>query len=232
MWCSHAELTRSRELLGAYAGGSRSGQDRGASIRGILATLKSKSGSANRFSQIEAFERDYPAFLLALASGIRTGLDPLSALCGCELLFADDSRIKRELRMVAQMIQRGDSEEEAIRKFASEIAHPDIELFRTAFIFARKHGASLADTLRRLARVTRQRQSFRRKMRAAVAMQRVSALGISVCTMVIAMIQVLGNPEALRIAWHNPVGMQALGAGAFLVLVGFLWMLTLTRTQI
>ena len=179
-----------------------------------------------------SFERDYPALLLSLASAVRAGLDPFAALCKCEELFPAQSVMKRELRDLKKIVEQGEGEDAAITKFARHVAHPDLKLFRSAFIIARKEGASLAESLQRLARVTRLRQSFRRKIRAAVAMQKMSALGITLCTIAIALIQGLTNPEAFLTAWENALGRHALLGGVSLVCVGLLWMITLTRSRL
>lgn len=187
---------------------------------------------AKMFKAAESFERDYPALLLSLASGVRTGLDPFVALCTSRELFPVQSQMHRELSAVAEAAAQGKSEEESIRAFAASVPHPDLELFRAAFILARREGASLAEALQRLARVTRQRQSFRRKMRAAVAMQKLSAIGIALCTLVIGIMQAGANPAAFQLALAHPVGSRALIGGVCLVVIGLLWMLSLSRSRL
>jgi tight adherence protein B len=187
---------------------------------------------AMEFKAAESFERDYPALLLSLASGVRTGLDPFVALCTSKELFPASSQMHRELSAVAEAAAQGKSEEESIRAFAASVPHPDLELFRAAFILARREGASLAEALQRLARVTRQRQSFRRKIRSAVAMQKLSAIGIALCTVVIGVMQACTNPAAFQLALAHPIGSKALIGGVCLVVIGLLWMLSLARSRL
>lgn len=180
----------------------------------------------------ESFEKDYTALLLSLASGVRTGLDPLVALTRSSELFGEDSEVGHEVKLLADRIERGEREEKAVGMFGATIDHPDVRLFRAAFILSRREGSSLAECLQRLAKVTRQRQSFRRRMRAAVAMQKLSAVGIAVCTVVIGIIQVGANPTAMITAWNHPIGSKAIMAGVSLVLLGLVWMLRMTRARI
>jgi len=184
------------------------------------------------FARAASFEKDYTALLLSLASGVRTGLDPLSALCASSDLFASDSEIKKELEKLKIQIDDGASEESAVKGFASSINHPDIRLFTTAFILARKEGSSLSECLQRLAKVTRQRQSFRRKVRGAVAMQRLSAFGIGGCTIVIGLIQYTTNPEAMIQAVNHPLGFKTLAIGMGLITFGLVWMLNMSKSKI
>lgn len=193
----------------------------------IQGTLKKSA-----FTRAEGFEKDYTALLLALASSVRTGLDPLVALSNSEELFEPRSEVRKELRALREGLERGGREDGVIRSFASTIDHPDVALFRSAFLLARREGSSLAECLQRLARVTRQRQSFRRKIRGAVAMQKLSAIGIAGCTVAIGAIQALTNPAAIKAALAHPLGQRGLGLGVLLVLVGVGWMLRMGRSKI
>jgi Flp pilus assembly protein TadB len=179
-----------------------------------------------------SFESDYTALLLSLASAVRTGRDPLSALEDSPGLFNAKSEVRREIEILKSALERGATEDDAVKNFGSSIDHPDVKLFTTAFILARREGASLAESLQRLARVTRQRQSFRRKTRAAVAMQKLSAFGISGCAIVICVIQGLSNPEGIMEAFHNPLGVKLLSCGVFLIVGGLLWMLRISAQKV
>ena len=184
------------------------------------------------FSRAEHFERDYPPFLIALASSVRTGLDPLDALLGTTALFPKNAVLSKEIEKSRQLVDGGAQEVEIINSFAATIRHPDLPLFRTAFILSRQQGTSLAECLHRLAKVTRQRQSFRRKIKAAVALQKLSAIGIGLCTIVIVIIQCLSNPAALETALSHPTGQRLLSLGMLLVLAGLFWVFNLARPRI
>ncbi len=184
------------------------------------------------FKRAEAFEKDYTAFILSLASGVRTGLDPLVALSQSQALFRAESEIAKEIGKFNQSIERGDSEDSAVRNFAASINHPDLDLFRTAFILARKEGSSLGGCLQRLARVTRQRQSFRRKIKAAVAMQKLSAFGIAGCAVVIGIMQYVSNPDGFQKALVHPLGFKIVCLALTLICGGIVWMLALTRNRL
>lgn len=178
------------------------------------------------------FENDYAPFLISLASSVRSGLDPLDALRQAEFLFPKEGELGQELHCLNQAIERGASEERAVQEFGASIRHPDISLFRAAFILARQQGSPLASCLQRLARVTRQRQSFRRKAKAAIAMQRLSSLGIAACAALVGAFQALTNMAALRQAWTHPAGCIALSGGVLLMIFGLGWMLRLAISRV
>ena len=195
---------------------------------GIGAMLRGR----RQFAQMEAFERDYPALLVSLASSVRAGLDPLVALISARTLFPPEGSVRRELDVFAQAIEAGAREEDALRRFGATVAHPDVVLLQNAFLIARREGASLGECLHRLARVTRQRQSFRRKIRGAVAMQRMSAIGIAGCAVVIGVFQSISNPQGIANAVADTRGVMALSFGGALVAGGLIWMIYLVRARI
>ncbi|MBX7136490.1 MAG: type II secretion system F family protein [Oligoflexia bacterium] len=180
----------------------------------------------------EAFERDYPAFLLSTAAAVRAGHDPLQAMLHSERLFAGESEIRHELSRFRDLLSAGNTEEQAISQFAATVRHPDLPLFRAAFVYSRRHGSSFAGVLQRLTRVTRNRQSFRRKISAAVALQKVSALGIGGSALIIGLIQWSANKQGLLAAWAHPVGMYLLLASLALIAGGVLWMFCMTARRI
>ena len=139
-------------------------------------------------------------------------------------MFPAGSLISREILEFRCLIEGGKSEELCLRNFACSIDYPDIQLFRVAMILARREGAALSECLQRLARVTRQRQSFNRKVKAAIAMQKMAAWGIAGCSLTIGVVQYVSNPQALKIAWSHPLGHSILLSGLALLGLGLIWM--------
>jgi len=178
------------------------------------------------------FDRDYAALLMSLSSGMKTGLDPLIALIQSAQLFQENSIMRSELESIQSALEEGASEDDAIAIFGARVRHPDIKLFRMAFTLARKEGATLSHCLRRLARVVRQRQSFRRKTRGAVAMQKLSAFGIAGCTLLIGIIQGMTNQRAFVEAFVHPIGRALIVIGISLVVVGIVWMLKMAKIRV
>lgn len=189
--------------------------------------LKGKS-----FKRTLRFEKDYPAFLLSLRSSVRTGHDPLVAFENTKEFFASDSPLRIEIERVSEALQRGVDEDLAIGTFAKSIKHPDVALFRTGFLLSRQHGSSLAPCLERLVRTTRQRQSFRRKISSAVAMQKLSSFGVAGCALFVPMMQFITNPDDLVSAMNHPMGGAMLSVGAMCVGGGLIWMLCMTRQKL
>lgn len=175
-------------------------------------------------------ERDLPVFLLALAASLKSGASPCDALLRCGEHFKG-SLLGLEIDRFRARILSGRSEADAIATFGQEVPHPDLELFKSAYTISIRCGASLTGGLMRLSRVTRQRQSFARKSRAAVAAQKISLYAISGLVLIFVMVQVTLNQQAFLGVLSNPVGSRMLWAGSGLVLTGIVWMLTITSRR-
>lgn len=174
-----------------------------------------------------AIDRDLPALLTTVASSVRAGMDPLSALIGARDYFARDTVLVQEIERVRQGLHKGRDEEELLEEFLSLYGSRDGELFKGCLILARRHGGSLADSLHRITRVVRQRQSFRRKTKAALAMHRMSAIGIALCAVAMGALQFGMNPQSLDLAFSHPIGSKILSGGLLLIMTGLGWMLTM-----
>lgn len=167
-----------------------------------------------------SFEQDFPAFLLTVSGGVKVGLDPLSALLKAKELFEENSELVKELTKFEKALDGGATTEKAIQEFGRTIDHPDISLFRTAFILSKREGSSLASCLSRLTKVTRSRQSFRRKVKAAVAMQKLSSYGIAVVAVLMLSYQFVGNHKAAIAAFQSPVGFPLIVFGGVAIVLG------------
>ena len=187
---------------------------------------------ARSFRRTLRFEKDYPAFLLSLRSSVRTGHDPIVAFENTKDFFHKESPLRKEIEQTVEKLHRGAEEEQAIGNFGKSIKHPDVALFRTGFLLSRQHGSSLAPCLERLVRTTRQRQSFRRKIASAVAMQKLSSFGVAACALFVPLMQFVSNPSDLITAWNHPLGGVMLGIGAGCVVGGLFWMLCMTRRKL
>lgn len=168
------------------------------------------------------FERDYPTFLLSLASAVKTGLDPFAAISHTVDLLPKEGVLAQEIRSLMTQLEKGKSEEEAILSFGATVPHPDTSLFRIALLLARTEGSSVASALHRLSKVTRARQSFRRKTRGALAMQKMSGMGIVLCAVGILVFQASTNFLAFSNALSHPVGKMAFSVGGVLLALGII----------
>lgn len=182
--------------------------------------------------RVKSFSNDLPALLVALASIIRAGGDAITAMLECRELFEEGGEMRRQLEAFRDSVKAGMTESEALRNFAHDIPLNEISLLRRALLLARSEGSSLGPALVRLARVTRQRQSFERKVRSALAMQRLSSMGLIACAGAILLFQYITNPQSVERALMNQGGLFCMSVGCLLVVVGTSWMIVLASSRI
>lgn len=178
-----------------------------------------------------SIDRDIPILLTSVASSVRAGIDPIRAMCDAEEYFLAQSPLAGEIKRFKQSLAVGDDEFEALESFFVKEGNRDIELFKRCIILSRRHGSSLAEPIHRVMRVVRQRQSFRRKTKAALAMHRMSAIGIAMCAVVITAMQLVMNYAGVQIALTNPLGLVLLCSGISLIGIGVVWMLMMGKEE-
>ncbi len=176
-----------------------------------------------------AIDRDLPALLTAIASSARAGIDPLSALLSAREYLHHESPLLHEVEKIRSGLSGECDEESLLGSFLMLYPSQEGELFKRCLIISRRHGSSLAEPLHRITKVVRQRQSFRRKIKAALAMHRMSAIGIALCATVMAGLQIAMNPGAVHIAVYHPMGGKLLIAGVSLIVAGVVWMMMMGR---
>jgi tight adherence protein B len=138
----------------------------------------------------------------------------------------------RQLDAFRDNLTNGAPESQAIAEFGSNLEFRETQLFRSILLLSRNEGSSLGQSLVRLAKVTRQRQSFERKVRSALAMQRLSTVGLVLCALFTLGFQVMTNTAAVTTALANTGGAMVMALGVVLMLVGVTWMMVISRGRV
>jgi Flp pilus assembly protein TadB len=194
----------------------------------ILLYLYLARQRSKRFAEVD---RDLPALLTFLASSVRAGLDPMVALLEAPHYLPEGTVLHQAVEDCVGKIKAGETEEDCIRSLCERIPHPDLPLLRSCLFISRRHGTSIAEPLHRVTRVVRQRQSFRRKIKGALVMHRMSAMGIALCAILISLMQFLTNYSAMMAAIRHPIGSKILICGALLIFIGVSWMMTMGQKE-
>ena len=75
-------------------------------------------------------------------------------------------------------------------------------------------------------------ETFRRKIRSAVAMQKLSAIGAGGCALLVVGIQFVSNPETFSKILADQYGRVFLAIGVCLVIGGIVWMFRMARGRV
>ncbi len=182
--------------------------------------------------RFNAFDKDYPSFLLSLVGLLKTGMNTIQALQAAAEGLEGDSMVKQETELMLERLRMGVSEDQSIGAFGEDIFHEEIELFVQALLLSRRVGGNLSDTIDRLAKQVRKRQYFRYSAYHAVGMQRGSIWIIIVILLLIMVYMYFIAPDLIVGAWKDELGWQVWQVGIVVILLGIFWIRQVTKIRV
>ena len=182
--------------------------------------------------RFDAFDQDYPSFLLSLVGLLKTGMNPLTALAAAAEGLEENALVRIEVELMLERLRLGVTEDQSIGAFGEDIYHPEIELFVQALLLSRRVGGNLSETLESLAGQVRKRQYFRQSAHSAVAMQRASIWVIFFILMGIQIYLYLVSPELVVGAWESAIGWQIWQTGLLVIALGMYLITQVTKIRV
>jgi Flp pilus assembly protein TadB len=180
----------------------------------------------------DKFDADYPTFLMQITSLLKTGMNTMSAIEEAAHSLEDSSLVREEVLLMLERLRYGVSEEKSIGAFGEDVMHSEIELFIQAVILSRRLGGNLSDTLERLSKSVRKRQTYRQQARGAVGMQRGSIYFI-LCIMVFLETYIWWIfPEGVVPALYDPIGWLVWQGGLAIIYAGVYWVNQVTKIKV
>lgn len=150
------------------------------------------------------FDQDFPQFLLAVTGMLKTGLNTAQALEAAAGGLEEDSLVRQEVELMLERFRVGVPEDRSMGSFGEDIRQPEIELFVQALILSKRVGGNLSDTLDRLSKQVRKRQSFKRSASSSVAQSRGSIWVIIGLIVALQSFMLLTSPQMVLGAWQTP----------------------------
>jgi tight adherence protein B len=141
----------------------------------------------------KAFEALLPELLDSLSAGLKAGHGFDHALNNA----ANDSGepVASELKRVIAEVHLGRPLESALAELGERVKSKDLLFVLNAITVQRQVGGSLAELFKLVAETVRQREQFRRKLRAITGMPRVSAKLLSAMPLAVALLLSVANRE-------------------------------------
>jgi tight adherence protein B len=182
--------------------------------------------------RFEAFDRDYPQFLLSFVGMLKTGLNTVQALEAAAGNLDDKSLVRLEVELMLERLRLGVTEERSIGSFGEDVNHPEIELFVQALLLSRKVGGNLSETIERLTKQVRKRQSFRSAAVAAVGLQRGSILFILGILFSLELYLYCVWPECVTVAWKTQATAPYVQGALAIILLGMYLVRQVTKIKV
>jgi tight adherence protein B len=170
------------------------------------------------------FDQDFPQFLLAVTGMLKTGLNTAQALEAAAGGLEEDSLVRQEVELMLERFRVGVPEDRSMGSFGEDIRQPEIELFVQALILSKRVGGNLSDTLDRLSKQVRKRQSFKRSASSSVAQSRGSIWVIIGLIVALQGFMLLTSPQMVLGAWQTP-SLAGWAQGSLVVIAFGVWLM-------
>jgi tight adherence protein B len=165
-----------------------------------------------------AFEDQLPDTLVAMAASLKAGHSWNQAM---ETVIREGSEpTSKEFGRVANEVRLGRPGDDALQSMAARLGSLDFEFVVMSVNIQRQVGGSLADLLDQVAETVRQRQQFRRKVKALTAMGRMSAYTLVGLPFLMAAAIFALNPRYLAPLWTTQTGVFLVVFALFSISVG------------
>jgi tight adherence protein B len=186
--------------------------------------------SRRRARRLALFERQFPEALDFLARSLRAGHSISASL---DMLSAElPPPLGPEFRIVYEEQNLGAPLEVALRRLVDRVPLMDVRFFVSAVLLQRQTGGNLAEILRNLARVIRERFQLKGQVRAMSAHGRITAAFLTVLPIVTMLGLMLLAPDYLRSMARDQHGRYLIAAAILGQITGYFLMRRITNIKI
>ncbi len=142
------------------------------------------------------------------------------------------SPIAREFRTTFDEINFGLAEDVALANLAGRTQIGDLRYFVVAVLIQREAGGNLAELLKAISALVRERIALRGVVRVMSAEGRLSAWILGLLPFVISLLISLINPGFFKVLWTEAIGIQMVAGALGLLALGVAWMWAIIRIRV
>lgn len=177
----------------------------------------------------KAFSLQLVDGLVLMANGMRSGFVMPQAI----QMLVDEmpAPISQEFRLVQEEVRLGVDLDQALENCATRTRDDDLALVVTAIKITRQLGGDLPEVFDRIVAMVRDRKVLQGKAHALTAEGRMQATVVGLLPVAFAFLLFRFNPELMSVMWTTVPGFAALAVAMILDVVGYLWVLKLSRIQ-
>ena len=171
---------------------------------------------------MRAFDDQLADVLMTMSGSLKVGLTFNHSLAA---IVADgQAPASEEFERLLNETQLGRPMEDALAAMGERIDSDDLRFVLMSVAIQREVGGSLADLFQTVSETVRERQQFRRKVRALTAMGRTSAYILVALPFVIALVISLLSPGYMRPMFDSTVGHVLIAAMLGMTVIGALFL--------
>lgn len=167
------------------------------------------------------FEKQFPDFLLGLASALRAGSSLRS--CLARIASLSDAPLRQELELFLKEQRMGLSLAQALAHLQARMNCESTALFKSALIVAGQSGGGLADLMENMALTISTRLYIEGRVRALTAQGRLQAWVMVLLPVLVGMALYWLDPSLIAPLWQQPSGQFLLVLMVSLEVLGLWW---------
>lgn len=176
-----------------------------------------------------AFSNQLVDALVLMANGLRSGFTLTQAL---EMLVDEmPAPMSQEFRLVQEELRLGVGVDQALQNCVTRTNDKDLDLVVTAIKITRQLGGNLPEVFERIVAMVRDRKLVDGKAHALTASGRMQATVVGILPYVFALLIAKIHPDLMELMWTTVPGFMALVAAIILDVVGYFWVLRLSRIK-
>ncbi len=168
-----------------------------------------------------------PSALEMLARSVRAGQSLDQALSSVGQHSPEP--LAAEFRYCARQLEMGLSMPAVMRSLVDRVRLYDVRIFTTTLTVHRQTGGNVARLLERLARVVRDRLTYRRQLRVSTGAGRASAIMVAITAPLVFLFFFVYRPDYVNSMLTSTIGQTFLVIAIALELVGLIWTIRLLK---
>ncbi len=180
--------------------------------------------------RLNAFNGQLGDTIVLLANSLRSGYSLLQSMETAAKEITPP--MATEIQRVTREVGLGLSMQTALANMYRRMPSDDLDLLITAINVQHEVGGNLAEILDNIAFTIRERVRIQGEIRTITAQQRLSGYILAVLPAVLGFLMYLLNPQYISRLWTSTCGMIMLGAGALMLVLGFLAIRAITTIEV
>lgn len=179
--------------------------------------------------RLQKFSAQLVDALVLLSNGMRAGFTLQQAI---EMLVEEsDPPTSQEFALALRQYRLGMDIDEALLRCVHRTKDEDLGLAVTAVAITRQVGGNLAEIFDRIVSMIRDRKMLEGKVTALTAQGKMQAMVVACIPFVLGVAVAKINPDLMKLMWTTIPGFFALGLVIILDIIGYLWVLKLTKIE-
>jgi tight adherence protein B len=176
------------------------------------------------------FEEQFPDCLEFISRSMRAGHAFSVSVEMVQREFPEPLAV--EFRRTFEEQNLGQPLEIVLQKLGQRIPSMDVQFFVSAVLLQKRTGGNLAELLDKLAHIIRERFKLRARVRTLSAQGMLSGRILGSIPAAVGILMFIANPTYARFFIDDPIGLQLLGSGIALQIIGYLIMRKIVTIEV